>query len=300
MSTKALGYGMAVLAVIIWAGNFVAARAVAFSIPPVQMNFWRWVLAFVCIVPFAIPHWKRDWPVIKKNLPYLAALGFVGVTCLNAFFYQAGSTTTSVNMVIFVPSAPIIIMLLSRFFCAEPITARHITGLIIITTGLLILVSKGQMQNLLDLRISTGDIWSIAGVACFGIYSFITRYRPQNISAASLLAASFAFGILLTLPALIWELQTLPAPKWSMSLLGAIAYAGIGCSSIAYLLWTKAIDAIGPVPAGMIYYSIPLFTAVEGMLILGEGVTLLHVISGGLMIFGVLLTTLPTRATSKA
>ncbi len=287
---------MAILAVVIWAGNFVAARAVAFSIPPVQMNVWRWTVALICILPFALPHWKHDWPILKKHLPYLTAWSFVGVTCLNAFFYQAGSTTTSINMVLFVPSAPIIIMLLSRIYCAEPITWRRLSGVVIIIAGLLLLVSRGNLQNILDLRISSGDIWSIGGVACFGIYSFITRYRPQGIAVASMLTTTFTIGILLSLPPLAWEVVTRPNPTWNYGVIGAILYAGIGCSSIAYLLWTKAIDAIGPVSAGMIYYSIPLFTALEGVLILGEKVTLLHFMGGTLMLTGMLLATLPQKA----
>ncbi len=295
MSTRTFGYTMAILAVVIWAGNFVAARAIAFSIPPVQMNFWRWALAFVCILPFALKTWREDWPIIKQHWLYIAAVGFVGVTCLNAFFYKAGSTTSSINMVLFVPSAPIVIMLLSRIFCAEPITWRRLGGLGFILAGLLLLVSRGDINNILQLRISSGDLWSIAGVISFGVYSFITRYRPQNISASSFLTASFAWGLLLSLPFLVWEMRVLPAPTWSTDVYIAIAYAGIGCSSIAYLLWTKAIDSIGPVPAGMIYYSIPLFTALEGVLILGENVNFLHILGGGLMLTGMVLATLPKK-----
>ncbi len=295
MSTRSFGYTMAILAVVIWAGNFVAARAIAFSIPPVQMNFWRWALAFVCILPFALKTWRKDWPTIKQHWLYIAAVGFVGVTCLNAFFYKAGSTTSSINMVLFVPSAPIVIMLLSRLFCAEPITWRRLGGLGIILAGLLLLVSRGDINNILQLRISSGDLWSIAGVISFGVYSFITRYRPQNISASSFLTASFAWGLLLSLPFLVWEMCVLPAPTWNTDVFIAIAYAGIGCSSIAYLLWTKAIDAIGPVPAGMIYYSIPLFTALEGVLILGESINFLHILGGGLMLTGMVLATLPKK-----
>ncbi len=291
MNTTTKGLALAFFAVVLWAGNFVAARAIAFDIPPMHMNFYRWVVAFLCILPFAVKPVQRDWPVLKRHLPYLAFMGFVGVTCLNAFFYKAGSTTSSINMVLFVPSAPILIMVLSRIYCGEAITARRMLGLGIILVGLFSLISRGEWENLLNFRISIGDAWSIAGVSCFGLYSFFSRYRPHDIAATSFIASTFLFGILFCLPVLVWEMYNLPDFVWNNGVTVAVLYAGIGCSSIAYLAWAKAIDAIGPVTAGMIYYSIPLFTALEGVLILGEQVTLLHVWGGGLMLFGIALAT---------
>ncbi len=291
MDTTTKGFALALFAVMLWAGNFVAARAIAFDIPPMHMNFYRWVVAFLCVVPFAVGPVRREWALLKRHLPYLALMGFVGVTCLNAFFYKAGSTTSSINMVLFVPSAPIIIMVLSRIFCGEPITTRRMLGLIIILVGLFSLISRGDWDNLLNFRISMGDLWSIAGVSSFGLYSFLSRYRPSAISATSFIASTFALGIVFCLPVLFWEMHTLPSFTWNTDVSIAVLYSGIGCSSIAYLAWAKAIDALGPVTAGMIYYSIPLFTALEGVLILGEQVTLLHVWGGGLMLFGIALAT---------
>ncbi len=299
MKAKSLGYTFALISVFLWAGNFIVARLFASTIAPVQLNFWRWLVALAFVLPFAIKTWHKDWPIIKKHLPYLTLLGFVGVTCLNALFYKAGSTTSSINMVLFVPSAPIIILLLSRIFCGEPITPRRLLGLIIILGGLLLLLSKGKWSNLAAFNISTGDLWCIGGVASFGIYSFLTRYRPQNISLYGLHSAIFTIGIILTLPFLFWEMSYSPPTIWNLSVLGGIFYAAVGCSSIAYLFWTKAIDNIGPVAAGMLYYTIPLFTALEGVLILGEDVTWLHAIGGSLMLIGIGLTTVPEKSSLK-
>ena len=41
MKQNTSGYLLALLAVVIWSGNFVVARAVADMIPPWQCNFWR-------------------------------------------------------------------------------------------------------------------------------------------------------------------------------------------------------------------------------------------------------------------
>ncbi len=289
MNVKTIGYVAAFTAVVLWAGNFVLARAMATSIPPIQFNFWRWLVALICIAPFAMRTFSKDFPIIKRNLSYLAVMGFIGVTSLNALFYKAGQSTSSINMVLFVPSAPIVIMLLSRILCAEPLTPRRLLGLVIILVGLGVLISKGEWSNMVNFNFSMGDLWSVGGVMCFGLYSFFARYRPKELSTAGFHLSTFSLGLLLAFPMLVLEMYYIPSPIWDGSIWAAVLYAGVGCSFIAYALWTKAIDALGPVAAGMVYYTIPLFTALEGVLILGEQVTKVHIVGGGLMIVGIAL-----------
>ncbi len=296
MNARSIGYTTAFIAVILWAGNFVVARAMATSIPPIQLNFWRWFVALLCILPFALRTLPKDLPIIKQHIPYLTFIGFIGVTCLNAFFYKAGQSTSSINIVLFVPSAPIVIMLLSRFLCAEPITLRRLFGIIIILFGLGGLISRGQWDNISNVNFSMGDLWSWCGVLCFGIYSFFTRYRPKELSSAGFHVSTFSLGLLIALPMFIVEVIALPAFAWNYAVIFSILYAGIGCSFIAYALWTKAIDCIGPVAVGMVYYTIPLFTALEGVLFLGEEVNKVHIAGGGLMIVGIMLAILQKSA----
>lgn len=90
MQQTALGYGSALLATIIWSGNFVVARALATLIPPWQCNFWRWLVALLVLLPFARRHLRRDWPGIKKHWAYLSLMGILGITLMNTLIYKAG------------------------------------------------------------------------------------------------------------------------------------------------------------------------------------------------------------------
>ncbi len=295
MTGKGIGYSCAIGAVFIWAGNFVIARAVAEYIGPIQLNFWRWFLAFCCVFPFAISTWRENWPDVRKHLPFIFIQGLVGVALLNTFFYQAGNTTSSINMVLFVPSAPITILLLSRFICGERIPIKRLIGLGVILSGLILLISRGKWSNLTGFNIHIGDLWSIGGVMCFGVYTFLARYRPQNLPLSVLHTAIFAAGLIISLPAFMLEMHYATPTVWNTEVIISIVYSGVGCSCISYVLWTKAIDNIGPVVAGIFYYSIPLFTAFKGVLILGEAVTLIHVIGGTLMLIGIGLASMQPK-----
>lgn len=298
MNTRFLGYLAALSATVLWAGNFVVARGIAQEIPPVQLNFWRWLLALLCILPFAWPKLRADWPAMKRHWRYLAAMGLVGVSALNAFVYKAGQTTESLNMALLVPTAPVMIILLSRIVYGEPLTPRRLGGVAIVLIGVLELVSRGDWEHIASLRFLPGDLWALAGAACFALYSLFVRKRPAGISAPGFNAATFAWGLVLLLPPLAVEAATGPATSWNLRVLSGVAYAGIGCSFAAYTLWTKAIGSIGPVLAGIVYYFLPVVTAVESVWLLGEAVTTAHVLGGALIVSGILLATLDMRLLS--
>lgn len=297
-NSKPCGYLAALAATVIWAGNFVLARGVAHDIPPIQLNFWRWAVALACILPLALPKLRADWPSMRRHWRYLAAMGLVGISALNAFIYKAGQTTQSLNMALLVPTAPIIIIVLARIVYSEPITYRRLAGIGVVLAGVLTLVSRGDWRHIAAVTFTPGDLWALAGSACFAVYSLFVRNRPAGISIEGFNAALFVAGMVLMLPALAWEAAVMPAPAWNWPVVAAVLYAGVGCSFAAYLLWTKAIAAIGPVLSGIVYYSLPLFAAIESVAILHERIAAFHILGGGLIIAGILIATVDRRAFS--
>lgn len=297
MTKTSLGYGCALLATMIWSGNFVASRALADLIPPIQLNCWRWGVALLCILPFAIKHLKADLPKCRQHFAYLSLMAILGVSLLNALVYKAGQTTESLNMALLVPTAPIVILLLSRLLYHEPITPRRLAGMLVVLLGVLVLVSRGDWQRLAGLQINDGDFWALGGALCFGLYSLFMRKRPADISPVGFNVICFALGLAYSLPFAFWEAAYMPLPTLSPALIGGVLYAGVGCSFAAYWIWTLAVDRIGPVRAGIAYYSLPVFAAVASVLVLNESIALAQIWGGALVIGGILTATvsLPHR-----
>ena len=59
---------------LFWAGNIVLARHVAGHVPPMTLSCVRWIGTFLILLPFAWPHLKRDWPVLRAHLPLMLFL----------------------------------------------------------------------------------------------------------------------------------------------------------------------------------------------------------------------------------
>src|ERR1044072_4621428 len=92
------GIGLAVLAAVIWSGNFIIARGVIRQIPPVSLNFYRWLLASIIISPCAIRQFKNEWPVVKSSLHYLFWVALTGIALFNTFVYIGAHYTTAINL----------------------------------------------------------------------------------------------------------------------------------------------------------------------------------------------------------
>lgn len=293
MFNKYTGYAAALAATAIWAGNFVAARALADQIPPIQFNFWRWVIAFLAILPFGLSSLREDLNRAGKNFGYLSIMAILGVTLMNAFIYKAGQTTESLNMALIMPATPIVIMVLARMVYNEPITALRLCGMLLASIGIIALISRGNLERLLNLQFQQGDIWTLGCMLCFALYSLFMRQRPADISPTGFNIIVFGLGILYSFPLLLAELWLVAWPSLTFEGAFGIGYAGIGCSALAFWLWTVAIDKTGPVKAGIIYYSLPFFAAVMGKIILDENVTFAQIWGGCLIIGGILLATFP-------
>ena len=72
---------------LFWAGNIVLARHVAGHVPPLTLSCVRWIGTFLILLPFAWPHLKQDWPMLRAHLPMMLFLSLVGFAYNNAISY---------------------------------------------------------------------------------------------------------------------------------------------------------------------------------------------------------------------
>ncbi len=285
-----IGFGLAILATIIWSGNFIVSRAVYQQIPPVSLAFYRWLTASVIIFPLAYQKFKSEKIVVLKNYKYLFWTALTGITLFNTFVYVAGHYTSAINMALIgTTSSPIFAIILAGIFLKEKNSFLRITGLVICISGIVLLLSQGSLQKLLSFNFSTGDLWMLVGALCFAIYNVLVKAKPHNISALSFLFVIFITGTLFLLPFFIVEVFYYSSVQWNAHLIEVIVYLGIGTSVISYLCWNAAIQRLGSSRTALFGNLIPLFSTLEAVLILKEKITTIHVISGLLVITGLVV-----------
>ena len=283
------GYLYAVGSTAIWSGNFIIARGLNQSIPPVSLAFWRWTVAVIAFLPFALKPLIAEWPLIKKHLPNLCLTALLGITAFNTLVYYAGHTTTAFNLSLISITFPIFIALLSRLFLGESITPAKGLGFVIVAAGVLFLITKGNLASLLSVSFAIGDLWMLLAAFIFAVYSLLLKRRPEGVSIAAFQLGTFIAGLLFLTPLFIWESASVPPATIKLKTVLAILYVGIFASLVAFIFWNKAIAALGPAKAGMLYYTLPVFSGIAAFLFLGESLTLTHLFSVLLIFAGILI-----------
>ncbi|HMP86940.1 MAG TPA: DMT family transporter [Lacibacter sp.] len=288
---KALtGMLLAVLATLIWSGNFIVARGVAQEIPPVSLAFYRWATATLLLAPLAGRQLRQAIPVIRQNKAYLFWTALSGVTLFNTFVYVAGHYSEAINLALIgTTTSPVFSILLARLFLREYITPLRLAGLSLCIAGILLLLSNGSWSTLLHLRFGKGDWWILAAALAFAVYNIFVRRKPASLPPLAFLLAVFATGTLLLLPAWVVELQYQPAVQWNLRLLLVVLYLGAGTSVIAFLCWNAAISRLGAGRTALFGNLIPLFSTLEAVVLLGERVTWLHAAAGAVILSGLVL-----------
>ena len=284
------GISLAVITTIVWSGNFIIARDLYTQIPPVSLAFYRWTLASVIIFFLGYKKFIAEKTVVFKNLKYFFWVALMGITLFNTFIYVAGHTTTATNLALIgTTAAPIFAIIISAIFLKEVITPLRIAGLLLCIAGVVVLLSKGSINTLLAFRFTDGDIWILLAAFVFSIYTVLVKRKPASISPATFLFVVFIGGTLLLLPFFLIEKIIMPPVQWDGHLLGSILYLGIGASVIAFFCWNAAIARIGAVRTALFGNLIPVFSTLEAVWLLEETITVVHIISGALVIAGLVL-----------
>jgi drug/metabolite transporter (DMT)-like permease len=288
-----IGIGLAVLATIIWSGNFVVARGVIKQIPPISLAFYRWAAASLIMLPLAWKHFQREKHINFKHCNYFLWTGLTGVSLFNTLVYIAGHHSPAINLALIgTTSSPVFAIILAAIFLREPIKPWRIAGLLLCLAGIVYLLSRGSWEQLKAFRFSAGDGWVLLGALAFAIYNIMVRRKPEGIHPLNFLFTVFLTGTLLLLPFFILEMAYTEPIVWNMNLVFIILYLGAGASVIAFLCWNLAIARLGAARTALFGNLIPIFSILEAVWLLDEQMTMVHVISGILVITGVIIANL--------
>ena len=287
------GILLAVLATIIWSGNFVVARGVIHEIPPISLAFYRWLTGTIIIAPFAISQFRREQTIVYANWKYIFWVALFGITLYNTLIYIAGKYLPAVNLALIgTTSSPVMSIILAAIFLKEAIKPLRIIGIIVCIAGILLLLSGGSWQKLIHFHFSPGDWWILLAALSFAIYNILVRKKPAGISPLSFLFATFTLGTLMLFPAFIIEASNTGPITWSPSLISVILYLGLGNSVLSFLFWNAAIARLGAGRTSLFGNLIPIFSSIEAVLFLGEEIASIHIISGILVIGGLIIANL--------
>src|SRR5579859_4408162 len=188
-------YAMLALANLFWAGNWVLGRALRDVFDPVALNFWRWFLAALALAPFALPRLTGKGALVRRHAPLLFALALTGVVLFQSLVYLGLRTTTAVNAVLLNSSGPLFMLLCSWILERERATSGQIAGMLVSFAGVAVILSRGDLANLLQLRFHPGDAWILVAMPIWGVYSVLLKRLPRELHGTGFLFVLAAIGV---------------------------------------------------------------------------------------------------------
>jgi drug/metabolite transporter (DMT)-like permease len=284
-------YLMLVCATLFWAGNFNVGK-IAFieNIPPFSLAFFRWLLVWIILLPFTFKEILKIKKEIFKNLPLLFLLGFTSVAMFSSFTYNALNYTQIINASLFNTAIPAMIILVCFLLKIEKTNIFQLSGLLISILGILIIITRLDINILLSLDFNRGDLFMLGGVIAWGIYSAFLKKRTFEISLLALIQIFCSLGLLILFPAFLYELTQGKTLVLNGNFFYILLYVAIFPSIGSYYCWAGAVSIIGANRAGIFLSLIPLFSTIFAIMFFNEKFLFFHFIGSILIIIGLFLS----------
>lgn len=293
---------------LMWAGNAIVGRLMAGQVPPLTLNFLRWVLVLLILLPLA---WRVlvPWQRVVQRWRYLLVIGLLSVGLYNALQYAALVSSTPMNVTLVASSTPVWMLVIGAFFFGEHPRPRQLLGAALSLAGVAVVLGRGSLQLLMQVQFVVGDLLVVAAAIGWAVYSWLLVRPPAHMVGAArpradegwdwagMLLLQVVFGLV---PAGLFaagEQMAGAAPvQWGWAVVGALLYISMGASIVAYRAWGLAVAQGGPALAAFFANLTPLFAALLSALVLGEAPRPYHALAFALIVAGIAASTQRARS----
>ena len=272
------------LATLGWGSNTIASRLAVGEVSPMLLIFFRWGVVVVILLSL---YWRQmidEWPVIRPRLKWLLIMGGCGLSLFNAFFYIAAHSTTAVNLGIIQSTMPGMILLGSFMYFGDRINRLQFSGLLLTLLGVIVIVTQGSLEKLMQLTFNHGDLLMIFACSFYAMYTVGLKSRPK-ISGMVMLAYFSVAAFLMTIPLMIFESLIYGTLMPGVKGFAIVFYIAIVPSFLSQIFFMRGVDLIGPGSAGLYANLVPIFSAIMAVLLLSEEFAFFH-LAAMLLVFG--------------
>ena len=274
---------------IFMASNLIVARGGVEYIPPISLAFWRWAVVVLILLPFTYSFLIKNSKIIKKEFKKLFIIGAMGCGVCGAFPFLAGQTTTVTNMGIIYTSSPVFIILISAIFFNEKVNFTKIIGLASCLVGVFTIIIKGDLNLIINLNFTKGDLWILGASIGWALYSICLFYWKTQLPIFQRFTLIAFFGAVSLLPFYIAEEILIQRTIFDSNFFLWVIFAAASPSIIAFTLYTIAQKKVGASLTGFTLYIFTIYAAIYGFIFFDEKLQVHHFLGTVLVFIGVYL-----------
>ncbi|WP_443090132.1 DMT family transporter [Basfia succiniciproducens] len=256
-----------IAAVLIWASAFIAAKFSYTMFDPALTVMLRLILSALLVLPTFFRSYRKIPKQYRLQLWGLGLLNFPVVLLLQFTGVHYTSVASAVTML---GTEPLVVTLLGHIFFHKP--ARLLDWLlgIVALTGIVFVVYGSEPGGEVTLL---GCTLVLLGSIAFSFSIHLAQSVMKAVEAKAYTDVIIMTGAISCVPFSLLLIQ-----DWQIHLniedISAILYLSVGCTWLAYRLWSKGLRVSSANTASILTTLEPVFGVLLAILLLGEHLTL--------------------------
>jgi drug/metabolite transporter (DMT)-like permease len=280
-----------ILANLLWAGSYVAAKFALRDIPLNTVNSFRMIIAALVILPLFIAR-RKEFKLTRADLPQLALLALFGFVINKILEYGGLALTTASDVALLITSESIFTVLFAWLLLRERLRLVTVLSLLLGFAGVYLIVE----QSLLPHIPAGGGAWRVVGdllvllALVFEAYytvrgkSLLTRHSPLLITSAAIIGSTVFW-----IPVAGVQLVTSGWPVASLSAWLGLLWLALMSTVVSYLAWFKGLAVIDGSSAASVLFIQPLLGTILAVILLNEQLVPTTLVGGVLILVSVLV-----------
>ncbi|MFT8317577.1 MAG: DMT family transporter [Sporolactobacillus sp.] len=266
MKKTGIGSIYLTLAASIWGGMYVVVKVVVSVIPPIELVWMRYCVAFIALGLVSLIT-RQSWKIQKGDLLLVIAIGVIGNT-LSIVTQEFGTMFSSAQMgAIITSSTPAFMVIFARIFLKEKLNIKKVVSVGLATLGVLLIVGNGT----LDISSQLGGVFLLVAALTWAIMSVLIKCVPKSYSSLEVTSYSTLVAIVILTPFVLGHLNEINSAQLTHPVIwGGVLYLGIVSTALGFLLWNRGLQLLNASSGGLFFFFQPLMGTFLGWLLLGE------------------------------
>ncbi len=250
----------------LWGGSFLFMRIAAPVLGPAVLIELRVLIAGVALLLYSLAT-KRALD-LRRRWPHYLVIGIINSAIPFTLIATSELRLTAGLAAMLNASSPLFAAVVAALWIKEALTRNKVIGLLLGLVGVGVLVGWSPLPFSTTIALSIAA--SLAAAAFYGLAGVYTKVYARGANSVALATCSQLGASLFLLP------LTIVAPvQHSPTLAAVLAVATLAllCTALAYLIYFRLIEEIGPTRALTVTFLAPIFGVLWGVLLLGETLT---------------------------
>ena len=286
---------MLTLCAFFWSGNFIVGKfATLYQVPPLTLNFFRWLIVWIILIPFTAKDIFINIKIIKEKFYSILLMSITSISIFNSVVYYSLNFTQVLNGALMISTIPVLIIFISFIFRVEKINFNQVLGLILSIAGVVIIITQLEFSRLIHLDLNKGDLWLLVAMLSWAIYSTMLKTHKTGLNYLTFISVIVTLGLIFLFPQFLFEFNNEELIKFNFAFILIISYVVLFAGLGAYIFWNKAVLIVGPSRAGIFLHLMPVFSSFMAIFLLNEKFMNFHIFGAIAIVLGIYLSSKKT------